>query len=338
MSELNISQASFPEGELDPQVAKHYEGLRFASPFGKLPIEKIRAAMDEVYNDKKKLVELFRVEDIWIDRNGAKAAKSQSAPASDNPYDMSDPLLLRLYLPSPGTHSVLLYFHGGGFVMHNVASHDNLCRKLAEECDALVVSVEYRLAPENPYPAALQDAWTALNWAKEHAAEYGGDPERIFAGGDSAGATISASLTFLTRDRKGPAMEGQILFYGVYGAVPLAESKTVELYGDGQYVLPREMLEACDEAYGYGTGELADYRDPGMCLNAATSTRTLMVTAEMDPLREDGEAFARLLAKAGDDVTCLRMRGMMHGFMLLWPEFDRCEEVFRMTAEFMNKK
>ena len=199
-----------------------------------------------------------------------------------------------------------------------------------------MISVGYRLAPEHPYPAALQDARRALFWAAEHGAEYGGDPARIFTGGDSAGATISASLVFLTRDRKGPKIEGQILYYGTFGAVPINSSKTVEQYGNGRYVLPKEMLEACETAYGFGDGETAVYRDPGKHPDKRISTRTLIVTAEMDPLREDGEAFGALLAEGGDDVTCLRMRGMMHGFMLLWPKFSRCKEVFSETAKFIN--
>ncbi len=323
MWEPVISKADFPEGALDPQVAEYYRGAVFTSPFGKLPVEKIRAALDEIYNDRKVLVELSQVQDVLI-------------PSAKGEEGETEPLALRLYLPSPGPHPILLYFHGGGFVMHNIPSHDNLCRRLAKECEALVISVGYRLAPEHPFPAALEDAFRALLWAREHGAEYGGDPERIFTGGDSSGAAISASLTFLARDRKGPFIEGQLLYYGTFGAVLIEESKTMELYGNGNHVLPKQMLLDCEEAYGPGEGELAAYRDPGKCRNKNIAARTLIVTAEMDPLREDGETFAEMLSEAGDPVRCIRIRGMMHGFMLLWPEFSRCEEVFCESAEFMK--
>ena len=338
---IQISKAPFPEGALDPQVEQHYAGGRFASPIGKVPMEKVRAAVNTIYNDREVLVKLPRVEDRAIivpPREGKEGLEE----AREIP--------VRIYQPDSRTGKpLLLYFHGGGFVMHNIASHDNLCRRLAKECGAAVVSVEYRLAPEHPFPAALQDAWEALCWAEKNAEELGADPARIFAGGDSAGATISASLAFLSRDRKGPRLAGQILYYGVFGAVPVESSKTVAAYGNGNYVLPKEMLLACDSFYR-GTAaegereerregsELLRYLEPGKVENLLLSdTRTLLVTGEFDPLREDGEVFAGMLSEAGSEVTALRMRGMMHGFLLLWPEFDRCDEVFRLTAEWMKE-
>ncbi|MBR4208903.1 MAG: alpha/beta hydrolase [Lachnospiraceae bacterium] len=326
---------------LDPQVAAHYGGRRIQNVLGVVPIDKVRAAADVIYNDKHKVIPEIEATDFTIPGEGGEIPVRLYQPGRNNSNvfrdeDQSDQP--NRAVEKEGSLPLILYFHGGAFMMHNIASHDSICRRLSRDLHCMVLSVEYRLAPEHPYPAALHDAWAALCWASDHASEIGADPGRLCTAGDSSGATLCAALNWYSMDHQGPAIYAQFLYYGLFGAVSIEESETVKAYGNGEYVLPKDMLLATEKAYLGGQDIPASdaYCFPGRRSPARTNTHTLVVVAEYDPLRADGEAFAAALKAAGSPVTLFQMTGMMHGFMMLWEEFDRASEAFEATRTLFN--
>lgn len=341
---------------LDPQVAAFYARKRQlenqAKCDGPLTVAQMRENADATFNDKITRTDIYRTEERWIPGFGSLQATATDSETSVGFSETSTgfcgealavsaktpSIPLRLYWPEEAASlPILLYFHGGGFVIHNLASHDSLCRMLAKAGNCLVISVGYRLAPEHPYPAAVEDAFAALCWIRNQAEEIGGDPRKIYVGGDSAGATISAALSLMARDRGISAIQGQLLFYGSYDCLSLDESESVRLYGNGEYVLPRPMIELFEKLYTPdGTKPDDPYRYPGKARDLFGLPRTFSVTGECDPLRDDGEAFARKLTEAGNEVTELLAPGMMHGFLLYWYEFDRAQEVIAEAGRFIR--
>lgn len=303
---------------LDPEVAAFYAGKNF--DYRAATVEEMRRNADAAFNDSVERAAIFHTEEQTIPGPGG-------------------PLPVRLYQPREGENfPVLLYFHGGGFLMHNLASHDSLCRMLAREGDCLVLSVGYRLAPEHPYPAAVEDACAALEWAAGNIRRFHGNPDCLFAGGDSAGANLSAALALKSRDQQGPPLAGLLLFYGTYGSLSPEESPSVRAFGNGNYVLPRPMLALCEELYTpAGTSPEDPYRYPGRARDLTGLPPVLCVTAEFDPLRDDGEAFGRRLQEAGNSVTALRVPGMMHGFLLYWYRFSRVQGVLRQAGRLIRQ-
>lgn len=298
---------------LDPQVIEIYKNKPAASK--SFSLEEMRKNADSTFNDKTEITGIYHWEDRLI----------------------GDCLHIRIYVPGDKRdYPVMLYFHGGGFVMHNIASHDSLCRKLSSECCCIVVSVGYRLAPENKYPACIEDAYTALEWVYENARSLGGHADRIYTAGDSAGANISAVLSLLTRDRKGPSLYGQILFYGLYGAED-ENSESMRLFGNGEYVLPKEMYNWCNEKYIPKNADMNDpYIFPAKSSDLSGLPKTLVITAEYDPLRDDGEAFYKLLKSSGNDTQLIRMDGFMHGFMLYWHRLDRAKDLISKISDWIG--
>jgi acetyl esterase len=228
---------------------------------------------------------------------------------------------VRIYRPVADQDIVtpaVVFFHGGGFTICNVALYDNFCRELAQTAGATVVSVEYRLAPETPYPGGLQDAYAATAWVSAHAAELGVDPARLAVAGDSAGGNFAAVVSLMARDRAAqgnpsPAIAYQLL---VYPSVDLAEDgyPSREENGTG-FFLTTQHMTWFHEQYVRG----ADVSDPHMSpINAPDHSglpRACVVTAEHDPLRDEGDAYAAKLAAAGVAVDHIQVEGMFHGFL-----------------------
>jgi acetyl esterase len=212
--------------------------------------------------------------------------------------------------PAPG----VVYFHGGGWVICDLDTHDGACRRIANEIGAIVVSVDYRLAPEHRYPAAIDDAFAATRWVGEHASELGIDPARLAVAGDSAGGNLSAAVALMARDEGGPPLAFQLLVYPVIDSTASRNdypSKTDNAEG---YFLTTMQMEWYRKQY---LGE-DDGDRPSCSPNRADSLAGLppacVVTAEMDPLRDEGEEYARSLEAAGVPVTLHRANGMFHGF------------------------
>jgi acetyl esterase len=220
----------------------------------------------------------------------------------------------RLFVPTRATTTpgpLLVFFHGGGWVYGDLDSHDAACRFLAERSGVRVVAVDYRLAPEHPFPAAYDDAVAAYRWVTEHAADLGGDPTRLAVGGDSAGGNLAALVAIEAAQARLP-LAFQLLVYPGTDLSRHTESR--RLFGEGFYLTGRFM----DESIERYVPERAQRSDPRVSPLLAELPRGLapayVATAGFDPLRDEGEAYARHLADAGVEVELRRFADQIHGF------------------------
>ena len=221
---------------------------------------------------------------------------------------------VRIYTPAgPGPFPILMYFHGGGFVIGDLDTFDSLCRETSAGAGVVVVSVDYRCAPEHPFPAAPDDCFAATCWAAAHAAELNGDASRIGVSGDSAGGNLAAVTALRCRDEGGPRLAAQLLVYPVCDADPAAyPSMTANAEG--------YLLTAADMAWfvGHYVKDPAALASPKLLPMRAASLAglppALVITAEYDPLRDEGNAYAAKLIAAGVPVEARSYRGTIHGF------------------------
>ena len=221
---------------------------------------------------------------------------------------------VRLYDPreSATESPLIVFFHGGGWVIGDLDTHDGPCRKLAAETGYPVVSVDYRLAPEHPFPAGLRDCYAALEWAVAAAPDLDVDPERIVLAGDSAGANLATAVSMLARDRDGPEIAAQVLVYPSTGDA--TATAAYEENGEG-YFLTTETMEWFHDLYI--DDEIHDgnvYAHPQLAADLSGLPPATVITAGFDPLRDDGVAYANRLAEAGVPVEHRNYEGMIHGF------------------------
>ena len=226
------------------------------------------------------------------------------------------PIPLRVYRPAGVAASValpgLLYFHGGGWVIGDLDTHDVLCRQLTAEAGVTVVNVDYRLAPEHKFPAAADDAWAATRWTVAHASEFGVDAGRLAVGGDSAGGNLAAVVALQARDAGAPVIKLQVLVYPVTDVA--AESRSYQDFSEG-YMLTRESMRWFTAHYLAAAGQANDWRvSPLRASSHAGLPPALVVTAGFDPLRDEGAAYAAKLQQAGVLVDYVCYGGMIHGF------------------------
>ncbi|AKK27800.1 alpha/beta hydrolase [Mycobacterium sp. EPa45] len=222
---------------------------------------------------------------------------------------------VRVYRPSADEPlPVLVYAHGGGFVFCDLDSHDGLCRNFANLIPAVMVSVDYRLAPEHRWPTAAEDVLAVTEWAAAHASELGGDATRIAVGGDSAGGNLAAVTALMARDRGGPAIAAQLLVYPVIDAD--FDTESYQRFGRGYYN-PRPALQWYWDQY---VPDFGDRRHPYAApLHADLSglPPAVVVIAGHDPLRDEGIAYADALTAAGVSTTRCTFDGGIHGFMTM---------------------
>lgn len=235
----------------------------------------------------------------------------------------------RLYVPSDSGEGIILYFHGGGFVFGSIETHDDLCRMAANRSGARVLSVDYMLAPENRFPAALDDAYDSLLWVRDNADELGIDENRIAVAGDSAGGNISAALCLRARDSnmKLPAL--QVLFYPSVGRSESTAS--MQEYSENYY-LTRKMMQYFGKSYLNSPSDITNPYFSVISHNDHSGLpEAIIVTAEYDPLRDEGEAYLAKLLKAGVRATGIRAKGMIHGFATFFPVSRSAENITRMV-------
>jgi acetyl esterase len=218
----------------------------------------------------------------------------------------------RVYATTTGSPlPILVWYHGGGFVIGDLETADRTCRKLAIGTGALVVSIEYRLAPEDPFPAGPDDCFSALRWIVENATDLGGDASRVAVGGDSAGANLAAVTALQARD-EGLPLRYQLLVYPVADCT--MSSSSYEENAEG-YLLTRDSMDWFIGHYLSGGAEAKHPRVSPLYADDMRGTApALVVTAEFDPLRDEGEAYAERLRDAGVEVEARRYDGQVHGF------------------------
>ena len=226
------------------------------------------------------------------------------------------PLGLRIYSPRREMpHGIVVYYHGGGFVLGDLDGYDNVCRQLCDDTGAVVVSVDYRLAPEHPFPAAVDDAWAALEWVAAHRAQLCTADAGVAVAGDSAGALLAAVVSVLARDRKGPAIAFQALVYppaaaGVPGDYP---SRTAHAGGP---TLTARSIDYFNRYYFGPDGAPEDFRGaPILAPDLSGLPPALLQVAALDPLRDEAMAYGERLLDAGNAVIVIEYHGLAHGFI-----------------------
>jgi acetyl esterase len=248
---------------------------------------------------------IFRTNDVEI---GATSDRTFPGPSGE--------VGLRVYTPLGATAPLLpglVFFHGGGFVLGDLESHDGLCRTLSNESGCRVVSVDYRLAPEHPFPAAVEDSFAAVKWVAENAAELGIDAARIAVGGDSAGGNLAAVAAVLAKKASGPKLAFQLLIYPV---AQLGGAETASMRENAKgYFLEKASMEWFTRLYCPEASQRSDPRlSPLLARDVTGLPPAYVVTAGFDPLRDEGKAYADKLDAAGVAVTYVNYPGMVHGF------------------------
>jgi acetyl esterase len=225
------------------------------------------------------------------------------------------PIPARLYRSAAtGTLPVLVFFHGGGWVVGDIESHDTCCRHLANRAECAVVSVDYRLAPEHKFPAAVEDCFAATAWVAGNSASLGVDPGRLAVGGDSAGGNLAAVVSLLGRDHGAPRIGYQLLIYPATDAAMRHDS--IARFAEG-YVLTRATMHWFYEQYLRAPEDAADWQaSPLAAPDLGDLPPAFILTAGYDPLCDEGDAYAARLAASGVAVTHRRFPGQVHGFAL----------------------
>lgn len=280
--------------QIHPEMAAVLEQFKDAPPmdFVATPVPEIRKLMDHMAFPPADLP-MHEVREIDI-------------PGGDG-----QPLQLRLYRPGTAQAApVMVYFHGGGWCIGTLETHDNLCRHLARLTGMNLVSVDYRLAPEHVFPAALDDAYAATRWVAQHAAELHCDARQLMVAGDSAGGNLAVATCLRAKEDGWRGISQQLLFYPVCDAHMDAPSHA--LYGQMPF-LTTEAMAAMWRHYhpampAHPLASVMQYPD------LAGLPAAVLVTAELDILRDEGEAFGLRLQRAGVPVSSLRAQGMLHGF------------------------
>lgn len=243
---------------------------------------------------------------------------------------------VRIYTPTrPGPHPALVYFHGGGWVLCNLDTHDASCRTLCNQAACVVVSVDYRLAPEHQFPVGLEDCYAATRWVAEHAGEINVDPRRIAVGGDSAGGNLTASVTHLARERGGPRLVHQLLIYPVTDA--RFDTPSYEENAEG-YFLTRDSMKWFWAHYLSNEADAAHpHASPLRAKNFAELPPATVITAEFDPLRDEGEAYGRRLQEAGVPTRIERFDGVIHGFFGMGALVAKARDAVALAASELRK-
>ena len=291
---------------LDPQMKALLDQMAAANlqPFHKLTPQEARAARRAPQGEPEPVA---HVEDRTI-----------PGPGGEIP--------VRIYVPKGnGPFGVLVYFHGGGWVVGNIDMTDQPCRMLTNAGRCVTISVDYRLAPEHKFPAGPEDCYAATKWAADNAAALNCDAARIAVGGTSAGATLAAAVALMARDRGGPRVAYQLLVYPATTSA-LDTPSHREFAKDSYYILSRADMEWF---WGHYLGSEADRTNPYACPAYAQTLRgvapAFVITAEFDPLRDEGEAYAARLREEGVQVVLRRYDGVTHGFFGMPAQLDKAK-------------
>ncbi|MCM3600012.1 alpha/beta hydrolase [Robertmurraya korlensis] len=303
---------------LDPQAKVYLEAFNQMPALHSMEAQAVRDLFALVPPVEAELAPLASVEDRLI------------------PVGNETEINVRIYTPEgEGPFPLFVYYHGGGWVIGDLETADASCRMLANRTERVVVSVDYRLAPEYKFPVPVEDSYAALKWVKEHATEINGNASKIVVGGDSAGGNLSAAMTLLSKDENGPEIEGQILIYPVTSLT--YDTKSYFEFQQG-FGLDRDLMIWFGNYYINGE---EDARNKLVAPLEAEDVSGLppayVITAEYDVLRDEGQAYAEKLRNAGVQVETICEEGLVHGYftnMAVFP--DRIKASISNIAEFLN--
>jgi len=303
---------------VDPAVKKIIEMINSMGmpDFEKMDIKDIRKMMDENPLPKK-IEEVLSVKDMSFNHHGFE-------------------IPLRLYVPENAGKGLIIYLHGGGFVFGNIESYDPLCRKIANSSKCRVLSVEYRLAPEHKFPAAAEDAYESYLWVRKNAESLEIDSEKIAIAGDSAGGNLTVAACLMIKDKNISPPKLQVLFYPVLGPDFFTES--LREYGEGYFLTSRQM-DFFGKAYLKTQSDaLNPYFSPIIHQNHRGLPEAIIITAEHDPLRDQGEMYLSTLYNSGVQAICIRAKGMIHGFESFFSVVPAAEDIVAMVWNLAGNK
>jgi len=289
------TQTNTTQVVLEPAAQAFAEATANPPYLFELPVEEGRKAVDDVQSGEIAKPDAD-IEDLTVEGSAVRIVRPAGATG-----------------PLP----VILYIHGAGWVFGNAHTHDRLIRELAVGADAAVVFPDYRRSPEAPYPSALEEAWTVARWVVEHGSEHALDASRIAVAGDSVGGNMSAALTLLAAERGGLDLAAQVLFYPVTDAS--FDTGSYHEFAEGFFLRRDAMQWFWDQ---YTTDEAERAQITASPLRATTDQLeglppALVITAEADVLRDEGEAYANKLREAGVPVVATRYQGIIHDFVML---------------------
>jgi len=247
----------------------------------------------------------------------------------------SGPLPLRIYTPESKPRGILVYLHGGGWVIGSLDTADAACRALARRTPCIVVSVGYRLAPEHKFPAAIDDAVRATSWVAANAERLGVDPTRVAIGGDSAGGALAAAVTLDAREREGPPLRFAMLVY------PAADFKldrpSYRTYGSGCLITTEEVRWYWESYLRSPQDATSEFACPLRAASLRGLPPALVLLAECDPIRDEAEAYANRLRADGVPVQTMLYEGMIHGFFTMPGVMDRARVAYDHAAEALRR-
>ena len=287
-----------------------------APPMHQVDIHVLRDAMESRFPDRER-EPVSSVEDLTV-----------VGPRGD--------VAVRLYRPDlNNTPPVLVYFHGGGWVLGSLETHDAICRALANAASCVVIAVDYRLAPEHPFPAGLQDCQAVVRWVRESSAELGVDGERVAVGGDSAGGNLAAAVANCNRDENAKPLCHQLLIYPVIDVAQATDSYRENANG---YLLTALGMKMFWELYlgGAQTTE-SSLASPAQASDLSGLPASTVITAQYDPLRDEGEIYAERLKAAGNQVALRRWDGVFHGFVGFADRLTKGSEAILFSAKRLRE-
>ena len=254
--------------------------------------------------------------------------RSIPGPAGDIP--------VRIHWPAgAGPFPALVFFHGGGWVVGDLDTHDVTCRSLTNQAGCVTVSVDYRLAPEHKFPAAVEDAYAATRWVADHAAELGVDPRRVAVGGASAGGNLATVVGLIAIERGGPLLAFQLLIYPVTDAA--LDTPSARAITSDDYPLSRADMEWFWRQYLRDDADRANpYASPARAKSLAGLPPALVITAEIDPLCDEGERYAAALQRAGVPARFTRYEGVTHGFVGMEAVLDKGRAAVAESAQVLR--
>lgn len=299
--------------ELSPEIKAHLELFNQGPALESMEPKKIREMLLPI------LSPLSKVEDRYI-------------PVKEN-----EKIKVRIYTPEgTGPFPIIVFFHGGGWVIGDLETNDDACRMLANNTKRIVVSVDYRLAPEYKFPTPLNDSYAAFLWSHENASSFNGDSSNIVVSGDSAGGNLAAAISIMARDQKGPKITAQVLLYPVTNMKTDTESYNKYQQGFG---LDKSLMHWFIDHYIQKEEDKSnEYVAPLLAKDLSMLPPAIIITAENDVLRDEGLAYAERLKKAKVDVEYICEEGLIHGYFTYMDVFsDRVEQSISKINSFLNK-
>ena len=304
---------------MDPQAIAYLEGFSQLPPLHLMKAQAVRDLFASFPPEEVELAPLAKIEDRRI------------------PVSGDEEITIRIYTPKgQGPFPVFVYYHGGGWVIGDVEISDASCRMLANKTGCVVVSVDYRLAPEYKYPVPVEDSYAALNWVKENAESINVNASSIIVGGDSAGGNLAAVVSLISRDQNGPEISGQVL---VYPVTALGYDTKSYLEFETGFGLDKNLMIWFGDYYIRNEEDKKDkYVAPLLAEDLTNLPPVLVITAEFDVLRDEGIAYEQRLREAGVKVESICEEGLVHGYftnMAVFPE--RVKGTISKIAEFVNE-